>query len=294
MRVPARKKKKKMKLHFFNSEYGWMLRRVVRAHPVQRSTKQFCALCGINSGNPQKLRARPNSRWKTCCIHLCTVPNIQESGLSCFQAWHRNDTLRSRIYYSSQERREAFTKSESRSPSPLLAQRTPSSQPQPQPRQRAPTPTPPPSPPPQPRRTRTRRRVSISPGLFASERWRSRRRTASPGVHQHRERVAEEEREQRARESVQEQATRFVNSWKRGKGLDQLILNLAPVLPRNANVLVSGTLDTAQNIKTASRKARRSVHPDINRRYNPTPLQKLISEYAFIALQEAYDIMFPN
>ena len=106
--------------------------------------------------------------------------------------------------------------------------------------------------------------------------------------------MAEEEREQRGCESVQEQATRFVNSWKRGKRLDQLILNLAPVLPRNANVPVFGTLDTAQKIKTASRKARRSVHTDINRRYNPKPLQKLISEYAFIALQEAYDIMFPN
>ena len=58
-RGSARKNKK---LHFFNSEDGWMLRRSVRAHPVQQAPKQFCALRGIHTGDAKKLRARLKSR----------------------------------------------------------------------------------------------------------------------------------------------------------------------------------------------------------------------------------------
>ena len=101
-------------------------------------------------------------------------------------------------------------------------------------------------------------------------------------------------RQQRARDSVQDRAKQIVNTWKRGKSFKQLIENLRPVLPPNASAPVFGVLDTPQKIKTASREARRAVHPNVMRRYNPTALQKKIADYAFNALQEAYDRVFPN
>lgn len=101
--------------------------------------------------------------------------------------------------------------------------------------------------------------------------------------------MAAEERQQHARESVQDHAERFVNSWKRGKNLKKLIENLAPVLPPNANAPIFGVLDTQQKIRTASKKAQRAVHRDVMRRYNPTPLQHKIADYAFNVLQQAFN-----
>ena len=91
---------------------------------------------------------------------------------------------------------------------------------------------------------------------------------------------------------MQHRAERYVNSWKAGKSLRQLIGNLSRVLPPNANAPVFGKLDNLQKIKTASLQARAAVHSDRMRRYNPTPLQQKISDYAFIALQESFDSFF--
>ena len=153
------------------------LRRLVKAHPVRLHPKQFCALCGTNTRNPRKLRPRPNSPCGTCSVHLRTVPNKYESGLSCFQHWHQNDCLKARTYYSifarsSNRRSAASTDGDSeqrQSPPPRTPPQTP-------PR------TSPTSPPPSPRRTRsrTRCRVSISPESSSESRPQQRRRTYSP------------------------------------------------------------------------------------------------------------------
>ena len=284
-RARARKNKK---LHFFNSEDGWMLRRIVRAHPVQRAPKQFCALCGINTGDAKKLRARPNSRCGSCFVNLCSVPNKQEPDLSCFQAWHDMEWLRPRAYPTSTARRGASTENESEPARSRSPQRTPSPAPEPQEQARSPSPAP------RRQRRRTRRRLSISPSS-SPERPRTRPRPSdSPGVTRFRAQVAEEERQRQAWDSVQDQAQRFVNSWRRGKSLEQLIHNLAHVLPPNITAPVFGELNTPQKVKTASRRARRAVHPDVTRRYNPTPLQQKIADYAFNALQEAFDRRFAN
>ena len=102
------------------------------------------------------------------------------------------------------------------------------------------------------------------------------------------------ERERIARECVEDQAKREVNSWKRNKSLKQMIENLAPVLPPHASAPLFGVLDTPQKIKRASRQAQRAVHADTLTRIRPTPsaLRQKISEYAFIALREAHDRMF--
>ena len=121
------------KLHFFNSEDGWMLRQVVTAHPVRRSKKQFCWSCGINSGNTKKLRPRPNSQCVTCFVNFCTVRNKHEKGLSCFQAWLEKDTLKPRTFYAGTAHSGTSMDSvaeASRSPTPQRPQRTPSPPPQ--------------------------------------------------------------------------------------------------------------------------------------------------------------------
>ncbi len=106
--------------------------------------------------------------------------------------------------------------------------------------------------------------------------------------------MIEQERQQQAQENVQDQAQRFVKSWSRGKSLEQLIENLAPVLLPNASAPVFGVLNTPQRIKTASRSARRAVHPDVMKRYKPTRIQQKIIDCAFNALQEAFDGRFSN
>ncbi len=194
-RARARKNKK---LHFFNSEDGWMLRCIVRAHPVQRAPKQFCALCGINTGDAKKLRARPNSRCGSCFVNLCSVPNKQEPDLSCFQAWHDMEWLRPRAYPTSTAHRGASTENESELARSRSPQRTPSPAPEPQEQARSPSPAP------RLQRRRTRRHLSISPSS-SPERPRTRPRPSeSPGVTRFRAQVAEEERQRQAWDSVQD------------------------------------------------------------------------------------------
>ena len=76
------------------------------------------------------------------------------------------------------------------------------------------------------------------------------------------------------------------------RSLRQLIENHSRVLPPNANAPLFDTLDTQQKIKTASHEPCAAVHSDRMRRYNPTPLQQKIADYAFIALQESLDSVF--
>ena len=184
--------RKKKKLFFFNGEEGWKLRRLVKAHPVRLYPKQFCALCGTNAGNPQKLRPRPTSRCGTCSVHLCTVPNKYESGLSCFKHWNQNDCLNARTFYSifarsSNRRSTASTDGDSEPRQSTPPRRPPQTPPR----------TSPPSPPPSPRRTRsrTRRRVSISPESSSESRPKQRRRTGSLGMNRFRHQQEQEERQ---------------------------------------------------------------------------------------------------
>ena len=196
---------------------------------------------------------------------------------------HQTDDLRLRSYPSStsQERSKTKTSSESE------ARNTPPLNTPPQ--------TPPPSTPPRPRRTRTRRRISISPETSGDERRNSRRRTDSPGVNRFRELYEQEEQDRIARECVQDQAQREVNSWKRNKSLKQMIENLGPVLPPHVNAPLFGVLDTPEKIERASRQAQRAVHTDTLASIRPTPsaLRQKIAEYAFIGLREAHERMFP-
>ena len=189
--------RKNKKLHFLTSEDRWMPRQVVREHLVKRYNKQFCGLCGINSGNTKKLRPLPNPECATCFVNHCTVLNKHEKVLLCFQAWHEEDTLNTRTYYAQTAHRGTLTDSDSEES--MEAQRTLSQPPRQPPR------TPWPSPKPQPRplqripspfttprrhRTQTRRRVSISPSS-SEERRHRRQRTDSPGVNRFREQIAE-------------------------------------------------------------------------------------------------------
>ena len=266
--------RKNKKMHFFNTEDGWKLRRLAHGHPVKLASKQFCALCGINTGNSSKLRLGPNSRCETCSVNLCAVPHKEEPGLSCFEQRHQTDYLRRRLYPPSTSQNRSNTSSSSESE----ARNNPPINTPPR--------TPPPSTPPRPRRTRTRRRISVSPETSGDDRWNSRRRTDSPGVNRFRVLQEQSERERIARECVEDQAEREDNSWKRSKSVKQMIENLGPVLPPHANAPLFGVLDTPQKIKRASRQAERAVHADTLTLIRPTPsaLRQKIAEYAFIAM----------
>ena len=59
--------------------------------------------------------------------------------------------------------------------------------------------------------------------------------------------MAEEERQKAALNSLEDDAQRLMNSWKRGKSLKRLIENLVPVLLPNATAPVFGMLNTLEN-----------------------------------------------
>lgn len=116
------------KLHFFSSEDGWMLRPIVRAHPVQRAPKKFRALCGISTGNSNNLRARPNSRNRTCFVNFYDIRNEQKTKSSWYQVQHNNEKLQPWTYCTSTARNGASTEIESenfRHPLPEPQQQTP-------------------------------------------------------------------------------------------------------------------------------------------------------------------------
>ena len=82
------------------------------------STKYEAVMCAMRNQLWESSEATGEAKCKVQkgCVHLCALPNVQESGLLCFEAWHHNDRLRSRTYYSSKARIDAVTESESRSP----------------------------------------------------------------------------------------------------------------------------------------------------------------------------------
>lgn len=263
----ARRRENK-RLHFFNSRDGWLLRNVVRNHRVLHAPKKYCALCGINTSRTA-LRAKPNSSCDQCSVNLCTVPRMGETGLSCWQEWHSKDKLQPRVYLSrpAQQRRTERNAAANSSDSDIQ--------------------------PPSPRasssgkrRRRFRRHVSESPSSSDSERRRrARRRCDSPGVRRFREQREAEERNQQARESVEERATAFVANWSSGKTLQEMIGSLSTVLPSHARIPTMPS-----SIHTAYRRSRASVHQDTIMRLNPppTPYQIAVAHFAFIALSEKH------
>ena len=82
------------KIDFFNTEDGRKLRRLAHGHPVILVPMQFCAICGIDTGNSIKLRSRANSRCDTCSVNLSSVPHKLEPGLSCFEQWHCGEPVK--------------------------------------------------------------------------------------------------------------------------------------------------------------------------------------------------------
>ena len=76
---------------FFNTRDGWLLRRIVRGHRLQRIKLRYCVLCAHNVLGC--VRAKTAAMCGVCHIALCTIPREGEEGISCFEEWHAKDRL---------------------------------------------------------------------------------------------------------------------------------------------------------------------------------------------------------
>ena len=153
----------------------------------------------------------------------------------------------------------------------------------PQPSRSRASPSPPPRSPPPPTRTKPQAEAQAKRGH--RDRSQCRKRAASPGVQQYREREAEIRRFHEQRESVATHAERIVRRWTmKGRGLPGLLRHVGDVLPRNSPAPAVGNLANAGEIEAAYKRARVALHPDRIRRYNPSVLEAEIARLAFAEL----------